>query len=102
MSNTCHRCENHELGTDCTIQKARFYVVSEDTFMSGWGQATNKKNVCVVPCPDIGTAERVLRYVRSRGDQKGSEVTTHRPVRKPGVLLSNLVEWIKTAKREGY
>jgi hypothetical protein len=90
------------LGTDCTIPKSPFYVTSIDTFMSGWGPATDKKNVCVVPCPTREVAERVLRYVKSRGDQKDAKITTYRPGEGPGVLLSNLSEWIKTSKGKGF
>jgi hypothetical protein len=98
----CHRCGNHELGTDCTIPKSPYYVISEDTFMSGWGPATNKRNLCVVPCSTREMAERVLRYVKSRSEQKNARITTFRPGEGTTVLLTNLAEWIKTAKRNGF
>jgi len=101
-ANTCHRCGNHELETDCAIPKAPFYVISTDSFMSGWGPASNKKNICVVPCPNRETAEIVLRYVKSRSDQKNAKITTYRPGEGPKVLLSNLSGWVATARRGGF
>jgi hypothetical protein len=101
MSNICHVCNNHELGTSCAIPRAPFYVTSTDSFMSGWGPAKGKDNICLVPCPDRDTAERVLRYVKSRSDQKDARITKMRPY-GGCVIVSNLTEWIKTAKRNGF
>jgi len=98
----CCHCGNHEVGTGCTIPKAPFYVTSMDSFMSGWGPATGKKNVCVVACSTREMAERVLRYVKSRNEQKNARITTFRPGEGPTVLLTNLVEWIKTSKQNGF
>ena len=31
------------------IKKANLYVISVDTFMSGWGKSEGKTNICIVP-----------------------------------------------------
>ena len=45
------------------IPKAAWYVLSNDSFMSGWGYAKGKINTCVVPCLSYHQAMIVRDYV---------------------------------------
>lgn len=88
----------HEPGESCTIPEAPYYVTARDRFMSGWGQASGKSNLTVVPCADELEMACVLAYVKSRGDQENVRILTSKP-RPRGRLLSNLSNWKKTAAR---
>jgi hypothetical protein len=79
------------------IPAAPYYVTSQDTFMSGWGPCEGKKNICIVPCPDSQTANRVASYVRSRSDQVSVRVVGSKPRNRPGVMYSLLPAWIETS-----
>ena len=77
------------------IPKARCYVLSNDSFMSGWGGAKGKINTCVVPCDSWEQAKAVERYVRTRSDQKRIRIATSvRP--KPHVVYS-ICDWKRHA-----
>lgn len=79
------------------IPDAPFYVLSNDTFMSGWGKAKDKINTCVVPCDTYEQAETVERYVRSRSEQKRVRIATN--VRaKRNVIYSLCEGWKERAK----
>jgi len=75
------------------IPDAKWYVVSEDKFMSGWGRAIDKKNLCVIPCDDLAEAERVETYIQSRAEQKRIRIVAKKPKTKPNVIYSLLLEW---------
>ena len=81
------------------IPKARFYVLSNDRFMSGWGPAKGIINTCVIPCDDMGTAERVEAYAQSRGDQTHVRIIVGKPRTRKGVLYSLLTDWIETSAK---
>lgn len=81
------------------IPEAPYYVVSEDTFMSGWGHAKDKRNIVVVPCDDYDTAERVFDYAKSRSDQKKVRINTTPPETKQNVIYSLVSDWIETSLR---
>lgn len=81
------------------IPTAPIYACSNDEFMSDWGIAKGKINTCVVPCPDLVTATRVMDYMRSRTDQNWIRTIRTRPAMKPGVIYSLLTEWIETSKK---
>lgn len=70
------------------IPKADYYVLSNDTFMSGWGPAKNKTNTLVIPCRDYEEAQAVERYARSRTDQTRVRIVGNKPKLRPGVLYS--------------
>ena len=79
------------------IPKAKWYVLSNDSFMSNWGHATGLINTCVVPCDTLEEAEAVERYARSRSDQRYIRIAAH--VRaKSGVLYSLVDGWKERAK----
>lgn len=77
------------------IPKAKCYVLSNDSFMSGWGYAKNKINTVVVPCESLEQAKKVEKYVESRSDQKYIRITTNKPRTKQHVLYSLELEWLK-------
>ena len=64
-------------GADITLDDvpdAPFYVVTRDTFLSGWGGAKGRANVVVVPCETQGVADTVKAYVLSRSDMSSVSV----------------------------
>jgi hypothetical protein len=61
------------------IPKARFYVLSNDTFMSGWGMSEGRINTCILPCRDMAEAERVAAYARSRTDTTRVRIAGSKP-----------------------
>ena len=79
------------------IPKAEYYVLSNDSFMSGWGGASGKINTCVVPCETYEEAEAVADYARSRSDQKRIRIVVG--VRdKAHVVYSMCIGWKDRAK----
>ena len=80
------------------IPDAPYYVLSNDSFMSGWGHAKDSINTCVVPCETYEQAEKVEEYARSRNDQKYIRIVTNKPRKKDHVLYSLVPGWIKMAK----
>lgn len=78
-----------------SIPDAPFYVLSNDTFMSGWGPARGKINTCVVPCSNMKEAMAVEKYVCSRTDQKRIRIIENKPRPKSHVLYSLCLGWLK-------
>jgi len=62
-----------------SIPNAPYYVLSNDSFMSGWGYARDKINTCVVPCQTHNQARRVMRYISLREDQKRIRIINKKP-----------------------
>lgn len=86
-------------GVMVKLRKTEFYVVSRDRFMSGWGGAKDKDNICVVPCDDVETAQLVAAYLAVvRTDQECIRIQRNPPV-NGGQVFSDLTDWIATAKR---
>jgi hypothetical protein len=79
------------------IPKAEYYVLSNDTFMSNMGPAEGKTNVCVVPCKNYAQATWVMKYAKSRGDQKYVRIRTMMPRTRSGVLYSLVPGWVDRA-----
>ena len=77
------------------IPKSKWYVLSNDKFMSGWGHAESKVNTCVVPCESHDQALQVIDYVESRGDQKYIRLVFNPPRAKQHVLYSLQLGWLK-------
>jgi len=61
------------------IPDAPWYVLSTDTFMSGWGPATGRTNRLILPCESREEAEDVAAYARSRTDTKDVEIVSEKP-----------------------
>ena len=64
------RREEHEMN-------ARIFVVMNDKFLSGWGNASHGRSIFVVACPNISIAEKVTWFA----ENKRSEMT-HISVRR--------------------
>lgn len=93
----CNKCDHpHPLSDNCWIPDADCYVVSHDKFMSGWGYAKDKTNVCVVPCDSHAEAEKVYDYIlHHRTDQQRLRINIRKPQPRKGLLISNLSSWKK-------
>ncbi len=82
------------------IPAAKYYVLSNDNFMSGWpGTDTEGKiNTCVVPCDTLEWTEAVKAYVESREEQKYIRVVSSRPRAKSHVVYSLAPGWRDRAR----
>lgn len=76
--------------TASEIPAAAWYVLSNDSFLSGWGPAEGKINTVVAPCKDLNEAKRVAEYARSRSDQKRVRIVGNKPRIKNHVVYSLL------------
>jgi hypothetical protein len=70
------------------IPDAPFYVLTEDSFMSGWGPAKNKVNVLILPCETYTEACIVADNARNRSDQKRVRINTTKPRVRPHWYIS--------------
>jgi len=95
------------------------YVLSNDTFMSGWGPCGDgmvahierraprifKTNTIILPCETLEEAEAVAKYARSRSEQKRVRIVTNKPKVHSGVVYSLMLREEATAwyppKNEG-
>jgi hypothetical protein len=66
------------------IPAAPYYVLSNDTFMSGWGYAKNTINTLIFPCCDWDTAKKVMEYAESRSDQNRVRICCSKPTLRAG------------------
>ncbi len=87
------------------------YVLSNDTFMSGWGPCGDgmvaaiegraprvyKTNTIILPCETWEEAEAVKKYAQSRADQKRVRIVIHKPRMRPGVVYSLMLREEATA-----
>lgn len=90
----CPHCHTHKSGTDCPIIPAPFYVMSNDTFFSGWGMAKGMINTVVVPCASWHEAELVVQYIKGyRTDQQRIRIVIHKPRTNRYRLLSQIIDW---------
>lgn len=71
-----------------SIPKARFYVLAEDRFMSGWGEAKGKVNVVVFPAASYEEAEWIARKLHNRSEMKRIRINMHKPQFKRRQLYS--------------
>jgi hypothetical protein len=73
------------------VEDAPFYVLANDTFLSGWGEATGKINTVVVPCQTNAEIQVVADNLRGRPDMDNVHVTSTKPGSKgPRVRYSVL------------
>lgn len=80
------------------IPEAPYYVLSNDSYMSGWGKSKGKINTCVVPCTNDAMARGVKAYIESREDQKYIRIVCNKPRTKSYVLYSIQLGWIDRAR----
>lgn len=70
------------------IPDAPLYVLANDSFMSGWGEAEGKINTVVFPCDNLTEAAIVADNLIRRGEMKRVRSAVHKPRMRPGVLYS--------------
>ena len=80
------------------IPAAAYYVLSNDSFMSGFGPAKDKINTCIVPCSTMEMAYAVRDYVETRPEQKRIRIVSNRPRSKSHVVYSLVPGWIERAR----
>ncbi len=68
--------------------KAKYYVLCNDRFMSGWGPAKDMINTIVLPCETWKEAQFVKAYAESRGDMTRIRICANKPKSRAGVLYS--------------
>jgi hypothetical protein len=70
------------------IPSAPLYVLANDSFMSGWGDAKNRTNTVILPCADAEEAAKVVAYVKSRPEMKRVRTLHRKPTLRAGILYS--------------
>lgn len=73
---------------------AKFYVVTTDTFMSGWGKAEGKTNKLILPCESYEQAEIVEKNAKARQDQTNVSIRKTMPKFDEGKVFAQ----VKTIK----
>jgi len=69
------------------IPTAPYYVLATDKFMSGWGMAEGKTNVCVFPCATYSEAVAVMDRLGKRPEMIRIRWTHNKPrVRRDWVV----------------
>lgn len=81
---------SHTITSRAEIPSARFYVLANDAFMSGWGEAEGKINTLVLPCTDWEEAKTVEANARARSEMRRIRITGSKPTLRPHVLYSLL------------
>lgn len=61
------------------IPEANYYVVMDDSFMSGWGPAESKTNTLIFLCASMSEAETVYNNAKARTDMKRVRINTEKP-----------------------
>jgi hypothetical protein len=92
---------SHTVTERCDIPNAPFYVMCNDKFMSGWGEAKNARNTIILPCQSYEQAEIVERNAQDRPEQKNVRIVSNKPRFRPGVVYSLLTDdgscyWFRT------
>lgn len=62
------------------VPYAPFYVLSDDTFMSGWGHARGKRNTIILPCQSLTQARIVEANAVGREDQTNVRILVDMPI----------------------
>ena len=71
------------------IPTSKVYVTCRDTFMSGWGKATDKDNILILPCDTKREAQIVADNASNRTDQENVKIHNVKPrLRKTGAVYS--------------
>lgn len=61
------------------IPDAKYYVLANDPFLSGWGEAEGKTNTIILPCRDYYEAALVETHAKARGDMKRVRIVSNKP-----------------------
>lgn len=74
------------------IPDAPFYVMCNDRFMSGWGEAKGKVNTIILPCASYEQATIVEQNAMDRPEQKNVRIVSNKPRFRYGVVYSLLID----------
>src|SRR5256885_5162881 len=74
------------------IPPAPYYVLSDDSFMSDWGQAEGRVNTIIFPCSDQAEADIVATNARNRDEQRNVRIIDRKPALSSGVVYSLLTK----------
>lgn len=88
---------SHTITSRSDIPDAPFYVLSNDSFMSGWGQAEHAINTVILPCESYSEAQIVADYAESRSEQRRVRIVANKPRLQPGHVYSLLTRDHATA-----
>lgn len=83
---------SHTITERSQIPDAPVYVLCNDSFMSGWGQARGRVNTIILPCADTHEASIVMENAAARSDQKRIRMVGAKPRLRPGILYSLLTK----------
>ena len=83
---------SHTITDRAEIPDALFYVLANDSFMSGWGPASGKTNTVVLPCDSRLDAEVVMQNAEDRSEMHHVRIVDNKPRLRPGVLYSLLTK----------
>jgi len=70
------------------IPAAPYYVLSDDSFMSDWGEAEGRVNTIILPATDRDEAEVVAANARNRDEQRNVRILDRTPALSSGVIYS--------------
>ncbi len=77
-----------QIQTASDIPAAPYYVTALDTFMSGWGEASGRRNYVCLPCESREEAEVVAANAKARTDMERVHIDTQKPEPTADVVLS--------------
>jgi len=75
------------------IPDAPYYVLANDTFMSGWGLAEGKINTIILPCVNWAEAKAVSEYAKSRDEMKHVRIVSKKPRLRLATHLYSLMTY---------
>ncbi len=70
------------------IPEATYYVLSDDAFMSDWGEAEGRVNTIILPASDRTEAEIVATNARNRDEQRNVRILDRKPALSSGVIYT--------------
>ena len=63
------------------LSESPCFVLANDKFMSGWGSATGKVNVVILPCASLAEAYVVAQNARDRSDMRRVRIVAYKKPR---------------------
>jgi len=72
------------------IPAAPYYVLSDDAFMSDWGEAQGLVNTIIMPVASRDEADVVATNARNRDEQRNVRILDRTPALSSGVLYTLL------------
>ena len=94
---------SHTIVRQNQIPAAHCYVLTNDRFMSGWGEARDKTNTIILPCESLEQAEIVVRNCSDRSEQQNIRIVWNKPRLRTNVVYSLLTAqgspyWFDTSR----